>query len=326
MFSSLQWESVYKWKKSLSVCLFFNYLDNLSSDLLHTWWVFCWRPKEVQWRVWSCLGERFSRKLQAAIPEAKQLARSEQAHLEHCINASQGNSKTNDPNNQIRDNKSLLTSLYGVWVVSIFYFHCYDWIMYKNHVSEMRNFFSFVVTLVLLFQTWLCCFCLDWLFLQVSCWKWNVVQENQSLIQILFKTHFPAQSSICLTLLFSSVSLNVSPNRQQFFTGESVSLSCEEEEGSVGWTLKRLSVVQTETCGATKGFGRLNGSSCIVSDLSPLLDRGIYWCEHCSGQRSIKVTITVSGRKASVCRVSMSDGYVDIVWVFMEKLTIDAQS
>ncbi|XP_045904312.1 uncharacterized protein LOC123970346 [Micropterus dolomieu] len=97
-------------------------------------------------------------------------------------------------------------------------------------------------------------------------------------------------------LTVSAISLNVSPNRQQFFTRESVSLTCEGEESSDGWTLKRISVVKTEKCGAARGFGRRNGSSCIVSDLSPLSDRGVYWCEHRSGQRSIKVTITVSDR------------------------------
>ncbi|XP_038588795.1 roundabout homolog 1-like [Micropterus salmoides] len=97
-------------------------------------------------------------------------------------------------------------------------------------------------------------------------------------------------------LTISAISLNVSPNRQQFFTRESVSLTCGEEESSDGWTLKRISVVKTEKCGAAQGFGRRNGSSCIVSDLSPLSDRGVYWCEHRSGQRSIKVTITVSDR------------------------------
>lgn len=119
----------------------------------------------------------------------------------------------------------------------------------------------------------------------------------QTLVQVLANKY--AQPSIFSALpVFSPVSLNVSPNRQQFFTRESVSLTCEGEESSDGWTLKRISVVKTEKCGAARGFGRRNGSSCIVSDLSPLSDRGVYWCEHRSGQRSIKVTITVSGRRS----------------------------
>ncbi|XP_030608885.1 uncharacterized protein LOC115796663 [Archocentrus centrarchus] len=93
--------------------------------------------------------------------------------------------------------------------------------------------------------------------------------------------------------------MKVQPNCQQFFTGQCVHLSCEEEEeegNSTGWTLKRISVEQTETCGAAEGFGRINGSTCIVSDLSPRADRGVYWCEHQSGQKSLQVTLTVSDR------------------------------
>ncbi len=57
----------------LSVCLSFDYLVNRSSD-----WVYCWGPNELQCQVWSCLDEWFSRKLQAATPEATQSARSKQ--------------------------------------------------------------------------------------------------------------------------------------------------------------------------------------------------------------------------------------------------------
>lgn len=51
-----------KWKGSLSVHLSFDYLNNHSSDQLHT------SHEEAQCRVWSCLDVRFSRKQQAAIP------------------------------------------------------------------------------------------------------------------------------------------------------------------------------------------------------------------------------------------------------------------
>ncbi len=61
-----------KMEESLSICLSFDYLDNPSSDGLHIWRVYCWGPKEVQCQVWSCLEERFSRKLQAVIPEDTQ--------------------------------------------------------------------------------------------------------------------------------------------------------------------------------------------------------------------------------------------------------------
>ncbi|XP_026225370.1 low affinity immunoglobulin gamma Fc region receptor II-a-like [Anabas testudineus] len=94
-------------------------------------------------------------------------------------------------------------------------------------------------------------------------------------------------------LTVPAISLNVSPNRQQFFTGESVSIGCGEAQNPAGWKLKRISLVNTEMCGS---FGNLHGSSCTISYLSPLADEGVYWCEHANGKRSIKVTITVSAR------------------------------
>ncbi len=42
----------------------------------------------MQCQVWSCLSERFSRQLQVAIPEAKQLAHSERACFERALHYS----------------------------------------------------------------------------------------------------------------------------------------------------------------------------------------------------------------------------------------------
>lgn len=52
-------------QQSIIRCISY-FLDNCSSDWLHIWQDYCWGNKEVQWQMWSCLGERFSRKLQAA--------------------------------------------------------------------------------------------------------------------------------------------------------------------------------------------------------------------------------------------------------------------
>ncbi len=49
----------------LSVCLSVVYPDNRSPDWLHTRRVYCWGPKEEQCWVWSCLDERFLRRLHA---------------------------------------------------------------------------------------------------------------------------------------------------------------------------------------------------------------------------------------------------------------------
>uniref|UniRef100_UPI003AB0E555 low affinity immunoglobulin gamma Fc region receptor III-A-like n=1 Tax=Centroberyx gerrardi TaxID=166262 RepID=UPI003AB0E555 len=90
----------------------------------------------------------------------------------------------------------------------------------------------------------------------------------------------------------ATVSLNVSPNRQQFFESEFISLSCEQS--SAGWKVKRRrGRGGTEECGGEGGFGRFDGSSCSLSVLSP--DSGVYWCETVEGERSDEVHITVSG-------------------------------
>ncbi|XP_078138388.1 uncharacterized protein LOC139918097 [Centroberyx gerrardi] len=91
----------------------------------------------------------------------------------------------------------------------------------------------------------------------------------------------------------STVSLNVSPNRQQFFESEFISLSCEQS--SAGWKVKRRrGRGGTEECGGEGGFGRFDGSSCRISAIFTS-DSGVYWCETVEGERSDEVHITVSG-------------------------------
>ncbi|KAK2863613.1 hypothetical protein Q5P01_003146 [Channa striata] len=102
-------------------------------------------------------------------------------------------------------------------------------------------------------------------------------------------------------LTLAEVFVNVSPNRAQFFTGESVSLSCDGVQGSAEWTLKRGRNKKNETCGPVKkDFGLFDGSSCIMSNLSPESDSGSYWCEDGAGQKSPKVDIHVSVRQNEV--------------------------
>uniref|UniRef100_A0AAZ1X2T8 Immunoglobulin domain-containing protein n=1 Tax=Oreochromis aureus TaxID=47969 RepID=A0AAZ1X2T8_OREAU len=104
---------------------------------------------------------------------------------------------------------------------------------------------------------------------------------------------------VCVLLLsaltVSAVSLTVSPNLQQFFTGASVSLTCEGQLGSDGWTVKRDTGSGTESCGAGgRGFGRINGSSCFLDEFKPI--SGVYWCEGEAGEKSEEVNITVSDK------------------------------
>ncbi|CAI5657349.1 unnamed protein product [Oreochromis niloticus] len=101
---------------------------------------------------------------------------------------------------------------------------------------------------------------------------------------------------VCVLLLsaptVSAVSLSVSPNLQQVFSGSSsVYLSCVDDgQTADGWTVKRTRGGLTEDCGAAPGFGRLLGSYCVV-DLSAPSET--FWCEDSSGQQSDRVSFSV---------------------------------
>uniref|UniRef100_A0AAZ1XZY5 Ig-like domain-containing protein n=1 Tax=Oreochromis aureus TaxID=47969 RepID=A0AAZ1XZY5_OREAU len=106
-------------------------------------------------------------------------------------------------------------------------------------------------------------------------------------------------SVLCLLFLISLLSrttnqahLTVSPSSSQFFKGDFVSLSCEEDDSSAGWTLRRNTSKQQRTqCG--DGWGRWSGSSCNIT-VYPL-DSGVYWCESREGPISNMVNLTVTG-------------------------------
>ncbi|XP_026180361.1 low affinity immunoglobulin gamma Fc region receptor II-like isoform X2 [Mastacembelus armatus] len=87
--------------------------------------------------------------------------------------------------------------------------------------------------------------------------------------------------------------LTVSPGSSQFFKDKFVSLSCEEDDSSAGWTLRRNTTTETRTqCGPD--WGKAAGSSCKISHIDPL-DSGVYWCESREGATSQSINITVSG-------------------------------
>ncbi|KAM3591120.1 uncharacterized protein V6R79_022733 [Siganus canaliculatus] len=86
------------------------------------------------------------------------------------------------------------------------------------------------------------------------------------------------------------VFLRLSPSRRQFFQYESLSLRCEGSDA--GGLLKRnTSTRGPEAC--SYGWGNLNGSVCTIYTIYPI-DKGAYWCETSSGQRSRTVHITVT--------------------------------
>ncbi|XP_039678204.1 low affinity immunoglobulin gamma Fc region receptor II-like isoform X2 [Perca fluviatilis] len=96
-----------------------------------------------------------------------------------------------------------------------------------------------------------------------------------------------------LSCTTNQASLTVSPSRSQMFQGESVSLSCEEDGSSAGWTLRRNTTRETRTqCGPD--WGRPAGSSCKIS-LIIQEDSGVYWCESREGATSNSISIIVTG-------------------------------
>ncbi|CAI5660463.1 unnamed protein product [Oreochromis niloticus] len=95
-----------------------------------------------------------------------------------------------------------------------------------------------------------------------------------------------------IRMIMPRARLTVSPSSSQFFKGEFVSLSCEEDDSSAGWTLRRNTSKQQRTqCG--DGFGKPVGSSCNITVFP--LDSGVYWCESREGPISNMVNLTVTG-------------------------------
>ncbi|KAL4008184.1 hypothetical protein ACER0C_002036 [Sarotherodon galilaeus] len=67
--------------------------------------------------------------------------------------------------------------------------------------------------------------------------------------------------------------LTVSPSSSQFFKGDFVSLSCEEDDSSAGWTLRRNT--SRDTRAECEYWADAAGSSCNFSHIVPL-DSGVY--------------------------------------------------
>ncbi|XP_030287171.1 Fc receptor-like protein 5 [Sparus aurata] len=110
--------------------------------------------------------------------------------------------------------------------------------------------------------------------------------EETRLLRLLFVTSL-------LSGCTHQASLKISPHRSQLFVGESVSLRCEEDDSSDGWTVTRNTSEGTRTqCGA--GWGRKDGSSCNISSVRTW-HSGVYWCESTGGAASSSINITVTG-------------------------------
>ncbi|XP_076737058.1 Fc receptor-like protein 5 [Maylandia zebra] len=117
-----------------------------------------------------------------------------------------------------------------------------------------------------------------------------------NIIDVFVKTQTNLSSLVLISLLSCTTNqarLTVSPSSSQFFEDDFVSLSCEEDDSSAGWTLRRNTSKQQRTqCG--DGWGKPAGSSCKIGVIAPH-DSGVYWCESREGPISNMVNLTVTG-------------------------------
>ncbi|KAM4564994.1 Fc receptor-like protein 5 [Fundulus diaphanus] len=116
----------------------------------------------------------------------------------------------------------------------------------------------------------------------------HVTSSDEGLYRCSISAHGESPSSS----ISVSAALTVSPSRSQFFEGDSVSLSCEEDNSSAGWTVRRNTTKRQSECG--DGWGKPAGYSCNISSLF-IEDSGVYWCESREGAASSSIQLTVTG-------------------------------
>ncbi|XP_053537403.1 titin [Ictalurus punctatus] len=103
----------------------------------------------------------------------------------------------------------------------------------------------------------------------------------------VFHTRDSNLQPLCITGESPPVSLIINPSRTQHFTADSLSLSCEDQSDSTGWTVRGYTHSET-----VSDCSSVSGSSCNISSLSTS-HTGVYWCQSESGGRSNPVNITV---------------------------------
>uniref|UniRef100_A0A8C2DPI4 Ig-like domain-containing protein n=1 Tax=Cyprinus carpio TaxID=7962 RepID=A0A8C2DPI4_CYPCA len=91
--------------------------------------------------------------------------------------------------------------------------------------------------------------------------------------------------------------LSVSP--QKWLTeGDSVTLICEVNSSSTGWTFSWYTLTQLEDCSSSL-WGSQTGSKCTINS-TRTSDTGVYWCQSESGENYHPVNITVQQSQISV--------------------------
>ncbi|KAK9972329.1 hypothetical protein ABG768_025644, partial [Culter alburnus] len=101
-----------------------------------------------------------------------------------------------------------------------------------------------------------------------------------------YYTHNSSTQPLWVTGVSASVSLVINPSRSQHFSSDSLSLSCEDQSNSAGWTVRRYTDKDTKTCSTQ------TGSPCVIESLSTS-DTGVYWCQSESGEKRHPRNITV---------------------------------
>ncbi|XP_067381394.1 high affinity immunoglobulin epsilon receptor subunit alpha-like [Channa argus] len=120
----------------------------------------------------------------------------------------------------------------------------------------------------------------------------NTVTKQEEKMTAFRKCHFFLVVVSLLSFTTNQARLTLNPSSSQLFEGQFVSLSCEEENSSAGWTLRRNT--SRETRSECEDWGEPVGSSCNISPITTW-DSGVYWCESREGSTSNRITITVTG-------------------------------
>ncbi|XP_028298208.1 uncharacterized protein LOC114460531 [Gouania willdenowi] len=82
--------------------------------------------------------------------------------------------------------------------------------------------------------------------------------------------------------------ITVRPSSSQFFSGDSVTLSCDLHPSNISRTTRK----RESQCG--QWWGEPVNSSCYIHYLV-MWDSGVYWCENRDGETSERINITITG-------------------------------